>query len=191
MDFPANTAPAGYTCPKCEKGIFPNSNATDPVAIALRKVLSEASWARVGLGLPILIDNSSTSLTSFVDELSNSVVENHTVPQVVYQTPTTPTNSIPISVNNVNSYISPTIDSSSSTLSHVTSTRAKIHDIDGVQSNNSRQSLLDIDDDKYRNKSPMEFISRWLRFVIRILLLMIGKNDLLILFHFTDHIPLL
>lgn len=50
----ADTAPAGYTCPACNAGIFPPDNLVSPVADKLRAVLSDVNWARAGLGLPLL-----------------------------------------------------------------------------------------------------------------------------------------
>lgn len=52
--LPGSTAPAGYTCPKCEAPVFPRENLVSPVADALRKVLQDVNWARAGLGLPLL-----------------------------------------------------------------------------------------------------------------------------------------
>ena len=52
--LPANTAPAGYTCPTCQECIFPQDKLVSPVADALRKILSDVNWARPGLGLPLL-----------------------------------------------------------------------------------------------------------------------------------------
>lgn len=49
-NLPANTAPAGYQCPKCKEGLFPSSNIASPVADALRKKLESVEWSRVGLG---------------------------------------------------------------------------------------------------------------------------------------------
>lgn len=53
-NLPANTAPAGYTCPICNNGIFPPTNAVSPVIDALRELLSKVNWARAGLGLPLI-----------------------------------------------------------------------------------------------------------------------------------------
>ncbi|XP_071079136.1 LOW QUALITY PROTEIN: zinc finger protein-like 1 homolog [Haliotis cracherodii] len=52
--LPANTAPAGYTCPTCRVGIFPPTNNVSPVADQLRNMLSKVNWARAGLGLPLI-----------------------------------------------------------------------------------------------------------------------------------------
>jgi len=52
--FPAQTAPAGYSCPTCSTCIFPQTNLVSPVADALRAHLKQVNWARAGLGLPLL-----------------------------------------------------------------------------------------------------------------------------------------
>ncbi|XP_077995193.1 zinc finger protein-like 1 homolog [Glandiceps talaboti] len=53
-ELPANTAPAGYTCPSCKNGIFPPNNLVSPVADQLKQLLSQVNWARAGLGLPLI-----------------------------------------------------------------------------------------------------------------------------------------
>lgn len=52
--LPANTAPAGFTCPVCNVGLFPPQKAASPVVDALRELLSKVNWARTGLGLPLV-----------------------------------------------------------------------------------------------------------------------------------------
>ena len=52
--LPSHTAPAGYTCPSCNTGVFPPSNMVSPVAQSLREVLTKVNWARAGLGLPLV-----------------------------------------------------------------------------------------------------------------------------------------
>jgi hypothetical protein len=52
--LPATTAPAGYCCPSCKKGLFPATNLVSPVADVLREVLAGVNWARAGLGLPLV-----------------------------------------------------------------------------------------------------------------------------------------
>ncbi|GFR67761.1 zinc finger protein-like 1 [Elysia marginata] len=72
--MPAQTAPAGYTCPQCSACIFPQPNLVSPVADALRVFLKQANWARAGLGLPL------------IDE-----VDAPSPPSVPAQSPATPT----------------------------------------------------------------------------------------------------
>lgn len=52
--LPANTAPAGYTCPVCSGPVFPANNVVSPVADCLKQVLAQVNWARAGLGLPLV-----------------------------------------------------------------------------------------------------------------------------------------
>ena len=53
-ELPPNTAPAGYCCPKCKKGIFTPDNIVGPVVNVLREKLQSVKWSRVGLGQPIV-----------------------------------------------------------------------------------------------------------------------------------------
>ncbi|XP_022333984.1 zinc finger protein-like 1 homolog [Crassostrea virginica] len=62
QQFPANTAPAGYTCPTCNAGIFPPQNMVSPVADKLKSLLSTVNWARAGLGLPLIDGPQEPSL---------------------------------------------------------------------------------------------------------------------------------
>lgn len=60
-ELPANTAPAGYQCPKCKECIFPPSNLVSPVVDVLKQKLEGASWARAGLGQSLIqIDDVTT-----------------------------------------------------------------------------------------------------------------------------------
>ncbi|XP_022910943.1 zinc finger protein-like 1 homolog [Onthophagus taurus] len=56
--LPSTTAPAGYTCPSCRAALFPPSNLVSPVADVLREKLAGVNWARAGLGLPLLSEES-------------------------------------------------------------------------------------------------------------------------------------
>ncbi|RWS17786.1 zinc finger protein-like 1 [Dinothrombium tinctorium] len=152
-DMPSNTAPAGYTCPDCHKPIFPPSSAANtPVSLNLRKLLSTVEWARVGLGLPI-VENNRNSLIADDSNVSNY---QRNVPQIIHHNPVSSTTPIP--VNNVSSFINSSSDSFT-----ISSNPRKVHESEVRFSNNSNAPLLDIDEDKYRNKSPMEFLSRWFR----------------------------
>lgn len=149
-ELPSNTAPAGYTCPTCHKSLFPSNTASSPVALKLQSTLSDVSWARIGLGMPLIDSNQPNE-----DTLHSNAMNTHSVPQVVHHNPISNSSSVPIPLNNIANYITSNNDSNFGN----TSARNKSYDSD----HDSRKSLLDIDDDKYRNKSPMEFISRWLR----------------------------
>ena len=157
--LPPNTAPAGYTCPTCHKPIFPATASNSPVANNLRQILAEENWARIGLGMPLIQtnDNSYSELNQSSLSTTSNDSMTHSVPQVVHHNPTISSSNVPIAVNSVSNYISSNTDS---TFGVITSnSRNKSYDI-----KDSYKSLLDIDDDKYRRKSPMEFLSRWLRY---------------------------
>merc|ERR1712168_235492 len=53
-EYPPTTAPAGFKCPVSGTPLFPAENQAGPVADALREKLKTASWARIGLGLPLI-----------------------------------------------------------------------------------------------------------------------------------------
>lgn len=54
--LPPTTAPAGYTCPVCQRMcLFPALNQISPIADALRNKMGEVNWARAGLGLSLVI----------------------------------------------------------------------------------------------------------------------------------------
>ncbi|XP_054153163.1 zinc finger protein-like 1 [Oppia nitens] len=151
--LPSNTAPAGYTCPTCQKPMFPTSNANSPVINLFRKLLSDESWARVGLGMPVIESNDHSFQDLNQSSLSNVSMDSSSpsVPQVIHHNPNNSSANVPIYINNVSNYNTPHNDSFG-----MSTTRNKYD-------NGSRKSLLDIDEDKYRQKSPIEFISRWLR----------------------------
>jgi hypothetical protein len=60
--LPGTMAPAGYTCPSCQSFMFPPSNLVSPVADVLRKKFETVNWARVGLGLPLVIYSILSSI---------------------------------------------------------------------------------------------------------------------------------
>jgi len=147
--LPQNTAPAGYTCPDCQKTIFPPSNSTTPISQFLRKVLAGAEWARIGLGLPIL-DKQNMSISELGEEQSQL----NSIPHVVHNNTNHASGSIPVTINNVSNFIS------SGELSNQATSR-KAYEMER-KSDDSRP-LIDIDDNKYKRKSPMEFLTRWFR----------------------------
>ncbi|XP_064600288.1 zinc finger protein-like 1 [Liolophura sinensis] len=171
--LPPNTAPAGYGCPTCKVGIFPASNLVSPVADTLRQMLSKVNWARTGLGLPLIpeselppaptppsvspvnADNTSAgghSLTA----LSGPTAANYTRPSA--QVPpytSTPTTSKPHSVINVD-------------------TGTSVRGFDKVNTYDARklfdttkedefQSSLDADDDKYKRRPALHWLSNWFK----------------------------
>ncbi|XP_029633318.1 zinc finger protein-like 1 [Octopus sinensis] len=72
LKMPPNTAPAGYSCPTCKHGIFPASNLMSPVAESLRQVLKTVNWARAGLGLPLIKEESQSSSKHLSENVHSS-----------------------------------------------------------------------------------------------------------------------
>lgn len=70
-ELPANTAPAGYQCPKCKECIFPPSNIVSPVVDVLRNKLESVEWSRAGLGQSLLKIEDAIDMN---DE-SNSLID--------------------------------------------------------------------------------------------------------------------
>jgi len=78
--LPPNTAPAGFTCPTCQEGIFPKNNLVSPVVDKLNVKLSEVNWARVGLGLPLVDEIPPVSSRSAPDGSNEEVKQGHHEP---------------------------------------------------------------------------------------------------------------
>lgn len=189
--LPANTAPAGYTCPTCKSGIFPSSNMASPVADMLRQMLSKVNWARAGLGLPLIdepellpaqpqpkpvtptpngnaapIQESMVPASAALTNLSTlgaSPAPNTTRPsaQVSPYTSTTPTRP-------------PTGPQSHSVISVDSGTSVRGQDkMQGMHADprklfdTTKEDIFnmapDHDDDKYRRRPAMDWLNRWLR----------------------------
>jgi hypothetical protein len=67
--LPANTAPAGYQCPKCKECIFPPQNLVSPVVEALKSKLDTASWSRIGLDQSLVGTNKNIFQTALVHNI--------------------------------------------------------------------------------------------------------------------------
>lgn len=83
--MPSNTAPAGYSCPTCKHGLFPPANLMSPVAEALRQMLIQVNWARAGLGLPLIkeetpaVNKQSRALSSTASSFSAPPLAVHSI----------------------------------------------------------------------------------------------------------------
>ena len=53
--LPADTAPAGYQCPKCKECLFPPNNLVSPVVDVLKQKIQNMTWSRIGLGQSLVI----------------------------------------------------------------------------------------------------------------------------------------
>lgn len=169
-NLPGETAPAGYTCPTCQDCIFAPENLVSPVADELKKLLSNVNWARAGLGLPLLEEQIEKRPTF------NAIP---TGPRPTPEGESLPTRGpIPDGVQSVginasslgNNQLHPGIG-------HRTNeTEEHVVQFDGSSPTSRMQSrelptsplLLDrdADDDKYKRRSAVSFLSRWWRSTI-------------------------
>lgn len=151
-DMPSDTAPAGYTCPKCQDCLFPPSNALSPVADALKALLKDVNWARAGLGMPLLEgERRPAASTSPVGPRPNPEGENDTTTNVgVHQTSAMSTSNF---------------DTSSSVMMTPRGKPATSNSLVDYDSLTSSPLLRDPDNDdnKYKRKSALEMFSRWWR----------------------------
>lgn len=97
-----------------------------------------------------MVDKQNLSLSEMGDDQSMQQV-----PQVVHNNINLASGTIPVAVNNVSCYINASSDYDSS----VNYASSRKH-----ERQESSIPLLDVDEDKYRTKSPMEFLSRWFRY---------------------------
>lgn len=157
-EFPAHTAPAGYTCPTCNVCIFPPSNVVSPVADILRNTLLGENWARSGLGFPVISEMSEPEKLLQEPDVSPSHWKN-TASKATKQNPQT--NSVAST-----SYMSSTTASSvrpepygASFTASTFSTPRKMYD--STEHGLYHRTVVDHDEDKYKRRSAFEWFSRW------------------------------
>lgn len=156
--LPSTTAPAGYKCPECKTGLFPAPNLVSPVADVLREKLSSVNWARVGLGLPLLNEDVDQKLRvsdaarNYVHTYkSQTDVSESPLPSVVFARdhPTPGVQNHPRRV-----YQSIEMEESCATASSPSKPGHGHH-------HGHQQPLLDHDENKYKRRSPVEWLKRW------------------------------
>nr|ACO14904.1 Zinc finger protein-like 1 [Caligus clemensi] len=130
--LPPDTAPAGYLCQLCSESIFPPDNLVSPVADELRRTLSDVNWARAGLGMKLL-DNDS--------EIRPKIGPRPSPEGECLQTRSSAMESTLIHYLH-HSQLSPGRTASPSTVIRVAN---------------------DPDENKYKRRSPLEVLHRWLR----------------------------
>nr|ACO11730.1 Zinc finger protein-like 1 [Caligus rogercresseyi] len=135
--LPSDTAPGGYSCITCGDCIFPPGNLVSPVADELRRTLSDVNWARAGLGMKLLENDS---------EIRPQIGPRPTPEGECLQIRSSPMES------NLTHYPYHAL-SSSSTASLLRSTSPSTV----IRVTN------DPDDNKYKRRSPLEAMNRWLR----------------------------
>ncbi|XP_029202005.2 zinc finger protein-like 1 homolog isoform X3 [Acropora millepora] len=180
--LPTNTAPAGYTCPNCKSAIFPPENQISPVADQLRKVLATATWARVGLGLPVVPDTTTSSTSVSEHRISRPDTDIAVVQRAAQANHTQTTSTHPATEVNQ----SPTYTTPLSSKTELRSAR-DYHVVDVRQQNtvaaptqwadadkpstvsrkifNIRQPVdsipYDHDENKYQRRGAIDWFTRW------------------------------
>lgn len=168
--LPPETAPAGYTCPTCQGGLFPSVNLVSPVADELRQILSRAAWARMGLGMSpiedsaISIQTTSNHQSQFNQSININEMTRNDLASTSMSKDAGPTKHI-LSMDNFPSQARmdriDAFPTSSSAFNSNAFTSRKL--IDAANSNGLPHSYHDHDDDKYKRKSAMEMFSRWFK----------------------------
>lgn len=192
QQLPANTAPAGYSCPTCKAGIFPPSNMVSPVADNLRQMLSKVNWARTGLGLPLIEEPAPVPIQPApTPPKSVTPTPNGNVTPV--QEPNLASTSAALTnLSTLGASPSPSTTRPSAQVSPYTATPSRppvqpqSHSVISVDSGTSvrGQEKLNIpdprklfdstkedifnmapdhDDDKYRRRPAMDWLNKWLR----------------------------
>ncbi|NP_001171776.1 zinc finger protein-like 1 [Saccoglossus kowalevskii] len=186
-ELPPNTAPAGYTCPTCQNGIFPPGNLVSPVAEQLRQILSQVNWARAGLGLPLIqesVEQDHHDLHDMTDsapsvELSSnntSVLDERNISQTSSQGSsssngpirTTYSSVTTINMEETTPHARIPKDSSMMSSSHNTSmltptvsSPRKIYD--ATKEDKVLDMSHDHDADKYKRRTAIDWLSRWFK----------------------------
>lgn len=146
--LPAYTAPAGFNCPTCKEAVFPQPNMASPLVNALKTKLQACGWAKAGLGWsfvsPDLATNSRESSES--DRPNKKLAADETVLNVA-----------PDSCSNV-----PFATRKQTSESDI---NALIRQLQEPGDGNDGARSLDTDhaDVKYKRRSALEYLSRWLR----------------------------
>ncbi|KAK0086795.1 hypothetical protein PV325_002515 [Microctonus aethiopoides] len=172
-NLPSTTAPAGYTCPTCHCGIFPEPNLVSPVADVLKEKLASVNWARAGLGLPLL---NSDREQKPVQEPKVSIAE-----ATVYQDHSLTSSSSP-APSIATARTSSNVNSASIHSNHLHSNVQKMgppYSVVNIESSNQtdrkvfeaydepKDILFDHDENKYKRKSAIEWFLRWWTLISR------------------------
>lgn len=164
--LPSTTAPAGYTCPSCRMALFPPSNLVSPVADVLRQKLAAVNWARAGLGLPLLSDDreakSSQALPSTKsrnNSLQNGYIPSPSQPQQDQHQLSSPYSVVHVEDQDTNG--SGGVANSQVFQAASTAPAAARRVFQDVRE--SKQAMLDHDDDKYKRRPVVERLGRFWR----------------------------
>ncbi|XP_060085802.1 zinc finger protein-like 1 [Ylistrum balloti] len=187
--MPPNTAPAGYTCPSCNAGIFPAQNVASPVAEELRQILSQVNWARAGLGLSLI--NEPEPPPSPAPPMENIMETQQIVQETVPMAQSTPlknevapsssqpplrTSTGPSNHTRPSAHVTPTPKMQHSVINVDTGTSVrgqekaygvadprKLFDSTKEDTSNMFNMSHDHDEDKYKRRPALEWLGKWLK----------------------------
>ncbi|XP_045502548.1 zinc finger protein-like 1 homolog [Colias croceus] len=169
--LPRTTAPAGYQCPSCATPVFPPPNLVSPVADVLKEKLAGVNWARAGLGLPLLSEEQDLKGAS--SRRSQSPME-----QSHYFTNSTVDSQreAPVGASD-DEAVNRSATSSPHSIVQITDDPVNIYDSTSMKRNDNLQGaqmprkgyksdehskpLFDHDENKYKQKSTLAWLSRW------------------------------
>ncbi|GFQ94021.1 zinc finger protein-like 1 [Trichonephila clavata] len=157
LSTPPHTPPEGYTCPMCSICIFPLPNAVSPVTEALRNVLMNVNWARVGLGYPAM-ENNLLSESSHANNVQYTPLRAPSSLPLETSSKPAPINIDSVSKMDMNS-VRPEPYGASYTTSY-TSPR-KLYD--ATDHGHFGPPVADHDEDKYKRRSALEWFGRWFK----------------------------
>ncbi|XP_033639974.1 zinc finger protein-like 1 homolog isoform X1 [Asterias rubens] len=172
--LPPHTAPAGYTCPSCNVGIFPPGNMVSPVAEVLRESLSRVNWARAGLGLSLIDEPHQPSQRLQIDEPEEELYKtpqssmtepalkpSTEIDSAVYR----PVESTVLQARTTSSSVN--IDSKTPLLTPETLSSGQLPAAHKRQGGSKDDEIVDIiqdhDVDKYKRRSALNWFARWFK----------------------------
>ncbi|XP_026468591.1 zinc finger protein-like 1 homolog [Ctenocephalides felis] len=154
--LPPNVAPAGYRCPQCGTGIFPQPNLISPVADILRGKLGLVNWGRSGLGLPLLAETRDPPDGCKVSVDFDTNIQN-----------SSEYSNSKLQSNNLRSQNTKPIVHSSDNLNNTQHNYSNFYSANSQMRRSSNRPtpigrVLDSDDDKYKRRSPKEMLTRFI-----------------------------
>ncbi|XP_071832381.1 zinc finger protein-like 1 homolog [Apostichopus japonicus] len=173
--MPPNTAPAGYSCPSCNTCIFPQENMVAPVAEKLREHLKAVTWARGGLGLPVLEAEKSIPVEDVSQDLNHIATNQETTAQQedrlhkessppntsrvqARETSSTPTTRVVVGQENTAAH---TRTEKMSSILQSEDEKRKVYD------SRKGDAVVDIvhdhDKDKYKRRSALHWFAGWFK----------------------------
>ncbi|XP_065183515.1 zinc finger protein-like 1 [Sycon ciliatum] len=175
--LPVNTAPAGYTCPKCKSGIFPGENYVSPVVDEIRRLLAPFRWAQAGLGRPVVSDvNSERDMSHTPSGLDETDYHSTTTATTTMSAPSSSLDEAAAQLDQAIERATSTSGRATTTTSGVTRKKPEVAASAGYsESQHVQRKVVDTrpsgethvpmgvdhDEDKYRRRGALDFLVRW------------------------------